>query len=354
MLLDPSSWDLAPHGDVVGAVAAQGELAEHIKPELMRSVVEIATPVCVTAGEVAGELRRLRRLVSDTAAAAGHRFASAGTHPFSLFERQEITDDGRYREMVDEYQLAARQQLIFGLHVHVAIDDPDKAIRVVDGLLVETAGLLALSASSPFWRGEPTGLASYRQLVFSVLPRTGLPPRFGTYEAYAEVVGELERTGCIPDYTRIWWDVRPHPRLGTVELRICDAVTRLDDAVAIAAYFQALVKRLCDAIDAGEPTPSFHRVLTAENKWLAARHGLDAPVIDLASGSSERVVVRDLVRRTMRDLVPHARELGSERELEGIEAILSRGNGADEQRRSWNSTRDPVALVRELASASEA
>src|SRR5439155_18799108 len=175
--------------------------------------------------------------------------------------------------------------------------------------------LLALTASSPFWRGEPTGLSSSRQMVFAAFPRSGPPPRFRDYADYAAVVGQLEKTGCIADYTHIWWDIRPHPRLGTVEVRICDAVTNLGDAVAIAAYCQSLVKLLSDRYDAGEEIPSYHRILTTENKWLAARYGLQAPIMDLATGRRNRIPIAQLVRRTLQELAPHARELGGEREL---------------------------------------
>ena len=154
-------------------------------------------------------------------------------------------------------------------------------------------------------------------MVFAAFPRSGPPPRFANYADFAEVVGQLERTGCIADYTHIWWDIRPHPRLGTIELRICDAVTRLEDVVAIAAFFQAIVKMYCEQFEAGKEVPSWHRILTTENKWLAARYGLEAPVMDLATGRRNRVPVSQLIRRTLRDVEPHARELGSERELEG-------------------------------------
>ena len=239
------------------------------------------------------------------------------------------------------------------MHIHVAVDDPDKAIQVVNGLLPHLGPLLALSASSPFWRGEPTGLASSRQIVFSAFPRSGPPPRFRDYDDYAAVVGQLERTGCIADYTHIWWDIRPHPKWGTIEVRICDAVTRVEDAVAIAAYCQALVKALSDHYDTGEEIPSYHRILTSENKWLAARYGLDAPVMDLATGRRIRIPIAKLVRRTLRELEPHARELGSERELEGIEALLGRGNSAERQLRIFNANRDIVEVARAIADATE-
>ena len=353
MLLDPESFDLVQHIETV-LDAVQGDvLADRINAELMQSVLEIATPICRTAGDVMRELTTLRSYVRDVAGDQGLRVGSAGTHPFSLFERQRITAKDRYHALIDQLQYVARRELIFGMHIHVAVDDPDKAIHVVNGLLPHLGPLLALSASSPFWRGEPTGLASSRQIVFSAFPRSGPPPRFRDYADYAEVVGQLERTGCIADYTHIWWDIRPHPKWGTVEVRICDAVTRVEDAVAIAAYCQALVKAISDRFDAGEEIPTYHRILTSENKWLAARYGLDAPVMDLSTGRRIRIPIAKLVRRTLRDLEPHARELGSERELEGIAELLSRGNSADRQLRVYNANRDIVEVVRAIAEATE-
>jgi carboxylate-amine ligase len=354
MLLDSETFDLVQHVDTVLAAVAGHELEERINAELMQSVIEITTPVCRTAADVERELAGLRAYVTGVARDKGLRVGSAGTHPFSLFERQRITARDRYHNLVDQLQYVARRELIFGMHVHVAVDGAEKAIQVVNGLLGHLSQLLALTASSPFWRGEPTGLASSRQMVFAAFPRSGLPPRFRDYADYAEVVGQLERTGCIADYTHIWWDVRLHPRLGTVEVRVCDAVTRVEDAVALAAFCQCLVKLYSEQFDRGEEIPSYHRILTAENKWLAARYGLEAPVIDLATGRRNRVPVAQLVRRTLRDLAPHARELGCDEELEGIRAILAGGNGADRQLRVYNANRDIVEVVREIAEATEA
>jgi len=353
MLLDGESFDLVQHIDTVLAAVAGHELETRINAELMQSVLEIATPVCHTAGDVAEQLRRLRGYVGEVARERDMRVGSAGTHPFSLFERQRITAKDRYRALVDQLQYIARRELIFGMHVHVAVDDPEKAIQVVNGLIGHLAELVALSASSPFWRGEATGLASSRHMVFAAFPRSGPPPRFRDYADYAEVVGQLERTGCIADYTHIWWDIRLHPRLGTIEIRICDAVTRLDDVIAITAFCQALVKHYSERFDAGEEIPSFHRILTTENKWLAARYGLEAPVMDLQTGRRNRLPVAQAIRRTVRLVEPHARELGSERELAGIEAILRRGNGADMQLRVFNANRDIVEVVREIAEQTE-
>jgi glutamate---cysteine ligase / carboxylate-amine ligase len=353
-LLDGRTLDLVQHIETMLDAVSGHELEERINPELMQSVIEITTPVCHTAGDVMRELHKLRSYVVEVARGKGLRVGSAGTHPFSLFERQRITAKDRYRALIDQMQYIARRELIFGMHVHVAVDDPEKAIKVVNGLLVQLGPLLALSASSPFWRGEPTGLASSRQMVFSAFPRSGPPPRFRDYADYAEVVGQLEKSGCIADYTSIWWDIRLHPRLGTVEIRICDAVTRLEDAVAIAAYCQAVVKQLCEKYEAGEEIPSYHRILTSENKWLAARYGLEAPVMDLGTGRRNRVPVARLIRRTLAEIDPHARELGSERELEGILELLDRGSSADRQVRIYNTNRDTVEVAREIADATEA
>jgi carboxylate-amine ligase len=353
MLLDGETLDLVQHVETVLAATAGHELEKRVNPELMQSVLEIATPVCQTPAEVESELRKLRAYVTGLAREQGMRVGSAGTHPFSLFERQRITARDRYRHLVDQLQYVARRELIFGLHVHVAVDDPEKAIQIVNGLLAHLPAFLALSASSPFWRGEATGLASSRQMVFAAFPRSGPPPRFRDYADYAEVVGRLEKTGCIADYTHIWWDIRLHPRFGTVEIRVCDAVTRLEDAVALAAFCQSLVKLYSERYAVGAEIPSYHRILTTENKWLAARYGLEAPVMDLATGRRNRVPVAQLVRRTLREIEPHARELGCERELEGISEILAKGNGADRQRRIWNANRDIVEVVREIAEATE-
>jgi carboxylate-amine ligase len=353
MLLDGDTFDLVQHIEAVLAAASGGEFEQSVNAELMQSVLEVATPVCRTPADIEEQLRKIRAYVSDIARGERLRVGSAGTHPFSLFERQRITARDRYRNLVDQLQYVARRELIFGMHVHVAVDDPEKAIQVVNGLLDHLGQLLALSASSPFWRGEPTGLASSRQMVFAAFPRSGPPPRFRDYADYAEVVGQLEKTGCIADYTHIWWDIRLHPRLGTIEIRICDAITRLEDVVAVVAYCQALVKLLSERFERGEEIPSYHRILTTENKWLAGRYGLEAPLMDLATGRRNRMPIAQLIRRTLKEIEPHARELGSERELEGIVEILRTGNGADRQLRVFNANRDIVEVASEIAEATE-
>jgi carboxylate-amine ligase len=353
MLLDPETFDLVQHIDTVLSRVHEEEFVARIAPELMQSVLEISTPVCHTAGDVDAELRKLRSYVTDLGKKERLRVGSAGTHPFSLFERQRITARDRYRALVDQLQYVARRELIFGMHVHVAVDDPEKTIQVLNALNTHLADLLALSANSPFWRGELTGLASTRQMVFAAFPRSGVPPRFRDYNDYATVVGQLEKTGCIADYTHIWWDIRPHPKWGTIEVRVMDAISGIEDSVALTAYIQALVKHYCERYAGGHELPSFHRMLVTENKWLAGRYGLEAPVMDLLTGRRNRVPVAQLIRRTLREIEPHARELGSDRELEGVREILSRGNGADRQRRVFNANRDVAEVVREIADVTE-
>jgi carboxylate-amine ligase len=354
MLLDSVTLDLVQRADRVLAAERDIELGVHLSPELFQSLLEVHTPVCSNTAEAAHVLRRLRAHVGELAGSRDLRFGSAGTHPFSLFERQRITRRDRYSALVDQLQYIARRELIFGLHVHVAVDDADKAIAVMRALESHLSELVALSANSPFWRGASTGLRSCRQSVFAAFPRSGPPPAFRDYTEFAGVVSALQDTGCICDYTHIWWDIRPHARFGTVEVRIMDAVSRIDDTLAIAAYIQALVKRYSEAHDRGEALPAPHRTLAGENKWLATRHGLDAPLIDLETGSRIRVSAAQLVRRSLHRIEAHARELGSDRELEGIERILLEGSGAEEQQRCFEETRDVTEVARGIAETTEA
>ena len=347
MLLDAESFDLSQRSEEILRCESLGEFADQVSAELFESLVEFHTPVCAGIGDVARELRRMRAHAVSTASAHGLRLGSAGTHPFSLFERQRVTGRERYRAIIAELQYAARRELIFGLHVHVAVDDPDLAVRLIGALQQHLCELVALSASSPFWRGNPTGLASCRHVIFSAFPRSGPPPRFDSYEQFAAVVGELVACGCIEDYTRIWWDIRPHPRFGTVEVRVLDAVSRIEDAVALAAYVQALVAHYRALHEAGEPLPAHHPMLTRENKWRAERHGLAATVVDLDGGGPAPIA--RIVERTLRKVAPHAADLGCDRELEGIRRILRDGNGAERQLAVYAATGDVGTVTRDIA-----
>jgi carboxylate-amine ligase len=302
--------------------------------------------VCATVGDVARDLRRLRAHAVAAAAAHGLLLGCAGTHPFSLFEAQHVTGRARYRALVDQLQYVARRELIFGFHVHVAVGDPDQAIRLMGALAPHLCELVALSASSPLWRGRPTGFASSRHLIFSSFPRSGPPPHFESYAEYAEVVQRLVACGCIEDYTRTWWDVRPQPRFGTIEVRVMDAMSNVDDAVALTAYVQALVRRHLMEEDRAHHAKACHPVLTHENKWQAARHGLAATVVEPIGG--EPVPVTALIERTLRSLAPHAHELGSDAALDGVRRILRDGNGAQRQLAVHAATQDALAVTRDI------
>ena len=349
MLLDATTLELTSRIKHVQEAVSDEPWSGRVMQELTESCVEVATDVCRTIDDVHRDLAQIRGGLWRRLEPLGMQFASAGTHPFSKSEDQRISSHDRYRELVDQLQYLARREIVFGMHIHVAIPDADTAIQVMEGVLVELPVLLALSCNSPFWRGKPTGIASTRTAVFAGFPRSGLPPRFRSYEDYAESVHYMERTGVIRDYTRLWWDVRPHPRLGTLEVRVCDAQFDLGYAVALAAFVQALVKEILEEIDRGRTPTSYHRMLVAENMWLAARYGLDAELMDLCSGGTERMSVRSLVRRRLPLLEPHARDLGCWDALQGVERIMADGTGATRQLRVYNANQDLLELMTELA-----
>jgi carboxylate-amine ligase len=239
------------------------------------------------------------------------------------------------------------------MHVHVGVPDANTCIQVMEGVLIELPVLVALSCNSPFWRGTPSGLASTRHAVFAGFPRSGLPPRFESYDDYASMVSWMETTGVIGDYTHLWWDVRPHPRLGTIELRVPDCQFDLEYTLALVAYVQSLVAEILDECQKGKPPVVYHRALTAENKWLAARYGVDAPLMDLAGGRRVKLTAAQLARRRLRQLAPYAKELGCDDALGGIERILTDGTGAQRQLRVYNANHDLVEMMRELSDVTE-
>jgi glutamate---cysteine ligase / carboxylate-amine ligase len=354
MLLDGDSFELVSRVEQLLEEAAGSEFADRLKPELMQCVLESGTVVCENMEEASNDLRRMRAWVAGRARASGMRLGAAGTHPFSLHEHQKITARDRYRALVEMLQYIARRELVFGMHVHVAVPSPEACLAVMEGVLIELPVLLATSANSPFWRGEATGLQSSRAMIFAAFPRSGLPPRFESYQDYADGVGFMEATGAIGDYTHLWWDVRPHPRFGTIEIRVMDVQTRIEDTLALASYVQCLVKRLVDCFERGDPVVSPHRMLLAENKWLAARYGLDAPLMDLAAGRRIKMPARTLAKRRMNDLKPIARELGCYKHLTRLEWILDHGSGADRQLQVFNANRDIGEVAEEIANATEA
>jgi carboxylate-amine ligase len=353
MLLAGSGFDLVSGVEELLEESAAGDLANRLKPELMQCVLESGTVVCNDIAAAAADLRLIRQYAAQLARKHDMRLGAAATHPFSLFEHQKITARDRYRALVEMLQYIARRELVFGMHVHVAVPSPEACLAVMEGVLIELPVLLALSANSPFWRAEQTGLQSTRAMIFASFPRSGLPPRFQNYQDYADAVGFMEATGAIGDYTHLWWDVRPHPRFGTLEIRVMDCQTRVEDAIALAAYVQCLVKQLLDRLEEGVPVLSYHRMLLAENKWLAARYGLDAPLMDLAAGKRVKMAARTLVKRRLRELKPIGRELGCSNALSRIEWMLEHGNGAERQLQVYNANHDIVEVAEEIAIAAE-
>jgi glutamate---cysteine ligase / carboxylate-amine ligase len=325
-ILHGETFDLVSRFDEVAEEAGEDE---QIKPELLQSTVEVATRVCTTVDEAVDDLRNLRTRLGDAAAARDARIASAGTHPFARYEHQEVTRAERYEALMEDMRWVADRALIFGLHVHVGVDSGQKAIAVTNALRTWLPELLALSSNSPFWQGRETGLASTRVKVFDSFPRSGLPPAFSSWEEFELLVERGRRTNSFADYTYIWWDLRPHPKLGTIEIRVCDAQTRLSSVAAIAALVQSLVATLSARFDDGAQLGLQPVTLVAENKWRAARYGLDAQLIDLER--DEERSARDAVLALVELAAPAARRLGCPHELAEVERVLDRGSGAAEQ-----------------------
>jgi glutamate---cysteine ligase / carboxylate-amine ligase len=322
------------------------DLEGDVKPELMESVLEIATTPVNNTREAGAQLRELRRHTQQTAQGLGLAIGSAGTHPFAMWEDQRIVARPRYRDLVAALRFVARQELIFGIHVHVGIDDPDKAIHVANGMRVHVPLLLALSANSPFWRADATGLLSTRTPIFRAFPRVGIPPTYKDFEEYSHRIDFMVQSKAIEDYTYLWYDVRPHPNFGTVEIRVMDGQTRLEHTLALAALVQAMVKELGEHFDAGKRLSRYPYEMLDENKWLAARHGLDGELVDLPK--THRVGTKELVRRVLGRLREHAQDLGSADELEGIDDLLDRGNGASRQLVVFEANQDLREVMAEI------
>jgi carboxylate-amine ligase len=323
-----------------------------IKAELLQSVVEVATHVAGSVAEAIEDARGLRATLRDAAAERGAVIAGAGTHPFSRWEHQDVTDADRYRELMSEMRWVAEREVIFGLHVHVGIPRADEAIAVANGLRTWLPELLALSANSPFWLGRDTGLASTRTKIFETFPRSGLPPAFASFEEFELLVERAIKTGSFPDYTYIWWDLRPHPNLGTIEVRIPDAQTRLETVAGIVALVQSLAATLADDLERGERSPVQPVTLVSENKWRAARDGLNGKLIDLER--DEERPAQDAVLALVERAEPAARRLGCREELREVERLVDRGTGADEQRQVYEETGSLLAVAQWLAEQTSA
>ena len=343
MVVDAETLELS--NSIESLLDALGE-TEQVKPELMEAVCEIATEPCRNTREAGAQLRELRRRVQTTAEGLGLAIGSAGTHPFAMWEDQRIVARPRYRDLIAGLQFIARQELIFGVHVHVGVDDPEKAIYVANGMRVHVPLLLALSANSPFWRGDQTGLLSTRTPIFRAFPRVGIPPRYEDWDDYERRIEFMQQSRVIENYTYLWYDVRPHPNFGTVEIRVMDSQTRVEHTLALAALVQAMVKELCEKFDQGYELARYPYEMLDENKFLAARHGLDGALVDLPV--TDRVQTSELVRRIVERVRPHSEALGSVEDLDCIDDLLERGNGASRQIVVYEANHDLREVMGEI------
>jgi carboxylate-amine ligase len=316
--------------------AAAGRLGDQIKPEMMQSVVEVGTKICRDISEARDEITRLRGTLTGLLRPAGLRLASAGTHPFSHWQEQQITENERYKLLEEELQDVIRELLIFGLHVHVGIPDRDRRIEVMNEARYFLPHLLAISTSSPFWLARSTGLKSYRHVIWSRFPRTGIPPEFSSWDEFENYVELLVRTGSIDDGKKIWWDLRPHAFYPTIEFRICDAATTIDESLCIAALTQAFCAKLLVLRDKNLGFRKYMPALIQENKWRATRGGMDAKLIDL--GKQAEVPMKDLAVEILEFVDDVVDALGSRQECERLLTIAREGTSADRQLRVWQET----------------
>jgi carboxylate-amine ligase len=345
MILDAESLELVNAIETLLEPAPEGE----IKPELMESVLEVSTEPCANTVQAGEQLRALRKQVTQTAASKNLAIGAAGTHPFAMWEDQRIVARPRYRDLISALRFVARQELIFGVHVHVGVDDPDKAIHIANGMRVHVPALLALSANSPFWRADATGLASTRTPIFRAFPRVGIPPTYKDWEDYERRIEFMIKAKVIEDYTYLWHDVRPHPNFGTVEVRVMDSQTHVEHTLGLAALVQGLVRELSEHFEAGKQLSKYPFEMLDENKWLAARHGLEGEIVDLPN--YERVPMRALARRLVDRMRDHCRDLGSVDDLDAIEDLLERGNGAARQVVVYEANHDLREVMAEIVAA---
>jgi carboxylate-amine ligase len=350
MICDAETLELSQGIEQILAALPE-DLVGYVKPELMQSVLEVATLPCEDVGEAAEQLTALRRSVSEVAASLGLAIGAAGTHPSALYEDQEIVDRPRYRELVDVLGWIAKQELIFGTHVHVGIDEADKAVYVADGIRGYLPLLLGMSSNSPLWRSKVTRMMSSRTPVFRGFPRVGIPPYYGSWEIYSHRVELMMRGGAIPDYTYLWWDVRPHPNLGTVEVRVFDQQTRIEHTIGFAALIQSLAHRLASEWEDGVPSIEHPWELIDDNKVRAALVGIEGKLIDFDRGVE--VPGDEMAAGVIDDLREHAQELDCEDELVSLTDLIEEGTGARRQL-DWFDAHggDMLGLMREIIAAS--
>jgi glutamate---cysteine ligase / carboxylate-amine ligase len=344
-IVDPQGGELRSHVSELLASSAP-VFGEQIKREMHQSIVEVGTKICGDVDELRDEIFRNRRELANAAERVGLAVAAAGTHPFSRWEDQVISPGVRYDNIVEELQQLARSLLIFGLHVHVGIPDRSIVIDLMNEVRYFLPHLLALSTSSPFWMGRDTGLKSYRTTIFRRFPRTGVPDHFGSWSEYENYIKLLVDLHCIDDAKKIWWDVRPHPSFGTLEFRVCDVPTRPEVAVMLGALVQAIVVKLYRLRVRNQGFRLYRRALIEENKWRAARYGLDGKLIDF--GRRAEVPMRELAVELLQFIDDVVDDLGSRGAIEYIHTVLREGTSADHQLEVYRKTGDLRAVVKHL------
>lgn len=345
-IIDPETRELRSH---IQEILEGGKvtLKEQIKPEMHQSVVELGTEICGSIADAREHVIGLRGKLAVLAGQSGLKIASVGTHPFSHWHDQLITEGERYQEIVKDMQLLARANLIFGLHVHVGIPDRNSAIQVMNQTRYFLPHIYALSVNSPFWVGRNTGLKGYRLKVFERFPRTGIPDAFESLSEYEDYCKLLVKTGCIDNPKKIWWDIRLHPFFNTLEMRVCDAQSRVDDTLALAALIQAIIAKLYKLFRQNTTFRVYRRRLLDENRWRASRYGIDGKLIDF--GREVEVEARSLLNELLEFVSTEVAELGSAREMKHIERIMREGTGADRQLAVWERTHDMKAVVDHIA-----
>jgi carboxylate-amine ligase len=344
-IIDPVTRELRSH---IQEILEGGKvtLKEQVKPEMHQSVVELGTEICQSVADARTHVVELRSKLASLAAQSGLKIASAGTHPFSHWHDQLITEGERYKEIVQDMQLLARANLIFGLHVHVGIPSRDTAIHVMNQARYFLPHIYALSVNSPFWVGRNTGLKGYRLKVFERFPRTGIPDAFESLSEYEDYCKLLVKTGCVDNAKKIWWDIRLHPFFDTLEFRIFDAQSRVEDTLALAALVQAIIARLYNLFRQNTTFRVYRRRLLDENRWRASRYGIDGKMIDF--GREAEVETRSLIQELLEFVGKEMEELGSQRELAHLQRIVREGTGADRQLATWERTQDMKAVVDQI------
>ncbi|MBN9295649.1 MAG: carboxylate-amine ligase [Filimonas sp.] len=342
MVLDPQTRELKSHQQ---RIVAEGHkiLKDKVKAEMHQAVVEVGTDICCDIDEAWRDVVGLRRTIADIAGDLGFWVGASGTHPFSHWERQLITDHIRYQEILNEMQEAARSNLIFGLHVHVGMRDRRMALHIANSARYFLPHIYALSVNSPFWEGRITGYKSYRSKIFDKFPRTGIPDYFEGIEAYDNYVNLLIKTNCIDNAKKIWYDLRVHPYFNTVEFRICDVPLRAEETIAIAAVIQAICAKLYKLRSENLNFINYHRSLINENKWRASRYGLDGTLIDF--GKEQEVNTRILVYELLEFIDDVVDDLGCRHAIQLVHKILERGTGADRQLAVFDKRENMIDVV---------